>query len=65
MQCTAMSANNERFQPPKLWIAIGTGMGTRHTQARESPSRHIIAGCGVGYLAHLPLARLRLRGARW
>jgi hypothetical protein len=24
----AMSPNNERFQPPKLWKAIGTGIGT-------------------------------------
>jgi hypothetical protein len=23
-----MSANNERFQPPKLWNAIGIGIGT-------------------------------------
>jgi hypothetical protein len=32
MQCTAMSPNTERFQPPKPWIAIGTGMGTRATR---------------------------------
>ena len=25
----------------------------RHTQARESPSRHITAGCGVGYAANV------------
>src|ERR1700739_2645931 len=24
----AMSPNSERFQPPKLWKAIGTGIGT-------------------------------------
>jgi hypothetical protein len=28
MLCTAISPNNERFQPPKLWNAIGTGIGT-------------------------------------
>jgi hypothetical protein len=28
MPCTAISPNNERFQPPKLWNAIGAGIGT-------------------------------------
>src|SRR3984893_15745079 len=28
MPCTAISPNDERFQPPKLWNAIGTGIGT-------------------------------------
>ena len=26
--CTAMSPKSDRFQPPKLWNAIGTGIGT-------------------------------------
>ena len=28
MPCIALSPNSDRFQPPKLWKAIGTGMGT-------------------------------------
>ena len=28
MPCVWWSPNSERFQPPKLWKAIGTGIGT-------------------------------------
>jgi hypothetical protein len=58
-----MSPNKERFQPPKLWKGIGTGMGTcakckraGRFRATSSPGGGHMLICGLLDLAGVAVA---------